>query len=246
MTHTQEVRSRASEIKFVVDADTGERIRSWARSFLEPDPHGAGAFGDEYRTSTLYFDTAEGDVFHQRGSFGRAKYRIRRYGRSDVIFLERKLRQPGLLVKRRTEAPIDFLDGRGDASEHWRRLGGWFERRLAARGLEAVCQLSYHRLARATATETGPARLTLDQTIEAVAITSPRFSADDGLPVLRGRHILELKYRSHVPAVFKRLIEDFRLRPHAVSKYRLGQAALRGLPVPNVIDAHEREHHIRV
>ena len=112
MTHTQEVRWRASEIKFVVDADTGERIRSWARSFLEPDPHGAGAFGDEYRTSTLYFDTAEGDVFHQRGSFGRAKYRIRRYGRSDVIFLERKLRQPGLLVKRRTEAPLDFLDGR--------------------------------------------------------------------------------------------------------------------------------------
>jgi hypothetical protein len=66
------------------------------------------------------------------------------------------------------------------------------------------------------------------------------------LPVLRGRHILELKYRSHVPAVFKRLIEDFRLRPHAVSKYRFGQAALRGLPVPNVIDAHERERHIRV
>jgi hypothetical protein len=126
-----------------VDADTGERIRSWARSFLEPDPHGAGAFGDEYKTSTLYFDTAEGHVFHQRGSFGRAKYRIRRYGRSDVIFLERKLRQPGLLVKRRTEAPIDILDGRSDASEHWRRLGGWFERRLAARGLAGLSVSSH-------------------------------------------------------------------------------------------------------
>jgi hypothetical protein len=245
MTHTQEVRWRAAEIKFVVDADTGERIRSWARSFLEPDPHGTGAFGDEYKTTTLYFDTAEGHVFHRRGSFGRAKYRIRRYGQSKVIFLERKLRQPGLLVKRRTEAPIDILDGR-DGSERWRRPAGWFERRLAARGLEAVCQLSYHRLARGTATETGHARLTLDQTIAAVAIASARFSADEGLPVLGDRYILELKYRLHVPTVFKRLIEDFSLRPQAVSKYRLGQAALRGLPVPEVIDADERKRHVRV
>ena len=245
MTHTQEVRWRASEIKFVVDADTGERIRSWARSFLEPDPHGTGVFGDEYRTTTLYFDTAEGHVFHQRGSFGRAKYRIRRYGQSDVIFLERKLRQPGLLVKRRTEAPLDTLDGR-DRSERGRRPGGgWFERRLAARRLEAVCQLSYRRLARSAATETGHARLTLDETIEAVAITAARFSNEEGLPVLGGRYILELKYRSHVPVVFKRLIEEFSLKPQAISKYRLGHATLRSLPVPNVIDTDERERHVR-
>jgi VTC domain len=245
MTHTQEVRWRASETKFVVDAETGERIRSWARSFLEPDPHGTGAFGDEYKTTTLYFDTAEGHVFHQRGSFGRAKYRIRRYGQSEVVFLERKLRRPGLLVKRRTEASLDILDG-GDASERWHRRGSWFERRLTARGLEAVCQLSYHRLARGMATETGPARLTLDQTVEAVAISTPRFSADDGLPVLDGRYILELKYRLHVPAAFKRLIEDFSLKPQAFSKYRLGQAALRGLPLPDEIGASERERQVRV
>lgn len=244
MTHTQEVRWHASEIKFVVDADTGDRIRSWARSFLEPDPHGAGAFGDEYQTTTLYFDTAEGHVFHQRGSFGRAKYRIRRYGQSDVIFLERKLRQPGLLVKRRTEVPLAILDG-GDGSERGRRSGGWFERRLTARSLKPVCQLSYHRLARGAATETGHARLTLDETIEAVAIATARFSSDEGLPVLGGRYILELKYRSHVPVVFKRLIEDFNLRPQAVSKYRLGHATLRGLPVATVIDTDEGERHIR-
>jgi hypothetical protein len=242
MTDTQDVRSRASEIKFVVDTDTAERIRGWARMFLEPDPHGAGAFGDEYRTTTLYFDTADGDVFHRRGSFGRAKYRIRRYGQSDVIFLERKLRQRGLLVKRRTQAPLEMLDG-SNASErrHW--PGRWFERRLTVRGLEAVCQLSYHRLARETATDRGPARLTLDQGIEAVAITTPRFSADEGLPVLGERFILELKFRSHVPAVFKQLIEEFALTPHAVSKYRLGQAALRDLPVPGPFESGEERRH---
>jgi hypothetical protein len=233
MTHTREIRSRASEIKFVVDAGTGERIRAWARRHLEPDPHGAGSFGDEYRTTTLYFDTAEGDVFHRRGSFGRAKYRIRRYGDSPMIFLERKLRQPGVLIKRRTQAPLDVLDHDRDTCEwrHW--PGSWFDRRLAARRLEPVCQVTYDRVARGTITDQGLARLTLDEAIDAVAITRLQFSAIDGVPVLAGRLVLELKFRSHVPVVFKRLINEFRLMPQAVSKYRLGQAALRGLAVPD-------------
>ena len=81
-----------SEIKFVVDAATGGRIREWARARLAPDPHGAGSFADEYRVSSLYFDTAARDVFHRRGSYGRSKYRIRRYHDEPSVFLERKLR----------------------------------------------------------------------------------------------------------------------------------------------------------
>ena len=67
MTDAHETRTHAFEIKFVVDAQMGERIRAWARTFLDADPHGTGPFGDEYRTSTLYFDTAEGHVFHRWG-----------------------------------------------------------------------------------------------------------------------------------------------------------------------------------
>jgi hypothetical protein len=37
-------------------------------------------------------------VFHRRGSFGRSKYRIRRYGEAQVGFLERKLKTRGLLT----------------------------------------------------------------------------------------------------------------------------------------------------
>ena len=75
-------------------------------------------------------------MFHRRGSFGRAKYRIRRYGDSPMIFLERKLRQPGVLIKRRTQAPLDVLEHDRDACEwrHW--PGSWFDRRVAARRLE--------------------------------------------------------------------------------------------------------------
>ena len=87
----------------------------------------------------------------------------------------------------------------------------------------------------ARSTDQGLARLTLDEAIDAVAITTLQFSATDGVPVLAGRLILELKFRSHVPVVFKRLINEFRLTPQAVSKYRLGQAALRGWAVPDTL-----------
>src|SRR6187549_3987267 len=110
MIDAKETRAHAFEIKFVVDSQMGERIREWARTFLDADPHGTGPFRDEYRTSTLYFDTAEGHVFHRRGSYGRAKYRIRRYEDGDSVFLERKLRRPGMLVKRRTQVALHELE----------------------------------------------------------------------------------------------------------------------------------------
>ncbi len=50
------------------------------------------------------------DVFHRRGSFGRSKYRIRRYGDEDAFFLERKMRQPAVLAKRRTRLPLVALE----------------------------------------------------------------------------------------------------------------------------------------
>ncbi len=65
-----------------------------------------GPFGDEYRTTSVYYDTPAYDVFHRRGSFGRSKYRIRRYGDEQTVFLERKLRQPAVLAKRRTSLSL--------------------------------------------------------------------------------------------------------------------------------------------
>ena len=109
MVDIREARGSASELKFLLDPSLGEQVRDWARARLEPDPHGAGPSDDEYLTSSLYFDTGEWDVFHRRGSFGKAKYRIRRYSGVDVVFLERKLRTSKMVVKRRTMMPIGVL-----------------------------------------------------------------------------------------------------------------------------------------
>jgi hypothetical protein len=213
-------------VKFIVDHRTGSSIRDWVRIHTEADPHGAGPFNDEYRTTSLYFDTDSGDVFHRRGSFGRSKYRVRRYGSLDYVFLERKLRKPGILVKRRTTIAMQDLSRLVAPAPDPDWHGEWFHRRVLLRQIHPVCQLSYTRLARFARTIEGPVRLTLDRDVRVAAADAPRFSDRGGQPVGGDQMILELKYRRHVPALFKQLVETFALEPQRVSKYRLGITAL--------------------
>ncbi len=232
--HSRETRPFASEVKFLVDATTGAAIRNWVRASLDPDPHGGGPFGDEYRTTSLYFDTDEGDVFHRRGSFGRSKYRVRRYDGASSVFLERKLRRPGILVKRRTTVPIDALDRLTalDSDPDW--AGAWFHRRLRLRDINPVCEVSYLRMARTARTSAGPVRLTLDADVRVAPAAHACFGLDSGVPVFEDRVILELKYRRELPLIFKTLIATFLLAPQAASKYRLGVATLKDVGFPLV------------
>ena len=225
MVHTRETRASAAEIKFVIPRSLAPRVLDWARAHLDPDPHGTGPSSDEYETSSLYFDTRQFDVFHRRASYGRAKYRIRRYGESDVVFLERKLRKPGLLIKRRTIAPLGTLADLA-ANLDGPAGGEWFHRRLQVRRLQPVCQITYHRTARVLETADGPARLTLDCDLRTTPASGVVFADATGLPFLDNEMILELKYRVRLPATFRRLVEEFGLTPQTASKYRLGMAAL--------------------
>src|SRR5215217_4482153 len=221
MADTRETRAAACEIKFVLDERLAPAIRAWARANLKPDPHGSGPFNDAYTTSTIYFDSRRFDVFHRRNSYGRAKYRVRRYGSADTLFFERKLRQPGLLIKRRTADAIGALAHleNGEADPHW--AGHWFHRRLLVRQLEPICQVTYDRIARIAPTAEGLVRLTLDDNLRAVAVNAACFAPEPGETFLHGRAVLELKYHARVPAVFRRLIEEFALQPQTASKYRL-------------------------
>ena len=227
----RDIRAFTSETKFLVPAEFGEPLRQWARRHLAADPHGHGPNGDEYLTTTLYFDTLAFDVFHRRASYGRSKYRIRRYNGSPDVFLERKLRRPRMLTKRRTPVPVQALEYLDADPGSW--SGRWFHRRLTLRKLRPVCEISYHRVARGIDGPSGPVRLTLDERLMAHRIERPAFGeVSDGRPFVEGQMILELKYRQPAPAVFKQLVEEFGLVPCAVSKYRLGMAAREAVEVP--------------
>src|SRR3954471_17584026 len=105
-----EKRDGAYEIKFLVPTATADAALAWARQHLAPDPHAqSGTDGDGYRVNSLYFDTQGLDVYRRNGSYGKSKYRVRRYGDESAIFLERKLKSGGLVSKKRTRIPDQEL-----------------------------------------------------------------------------------------------------------------------------------------
>jgi hypothetical protein len=217
-----EKRDAAYEIKFVVPAATAEAILGWARNHLAPDPYAGSDDVDGYGVNSLYFDTSNLDVYHRKGSYGKCKYRIRRYGMEPNIYLERKFKVRGLVSKRRTRVTDDELLRLTTPEEDDAWVGYWFRRRLSLRQLHPRCQIRYRRVARVGMTAEGPIRLTIDRDV--CAFTSKTYGVfEQGawLPILPGQCILELKYRLATPSLFKALTDDLSLTPQAVSKYRL-------------------------
>jgi len=234
MAHIRDIRPSALEIKFLLDPATAAGVASWARANLAPDPNGGGAWGDEYLTTSLYFDNASYDVFNRQGSFGRSKYRIRRYGQESSAFLERKMRQPAVLAKRRTRLSCDDLDHLSVATVDPEWPGYWFHRRVAARQLGPVCQVSYARMARGGASDGHPIRLTLDHDLRVQPVERHEFQQGGGIAAAPDLFILELKYQGTSPSLFRHLAEEFALTPQPASKYRLGLAALgKTTPIPS-------------
>jgi hypothetical protein len=226
-TDLRDNREFASELKFVVPCSLAAQIREWTRARLSPDPNGSGSLGDAYRITSLYFDTEQFDVFQRNGSFGRSKYRIRRYDASEVAFLERKLKTRGLVSKRRTIVRLDELKRVAGPEPEPDWIGCWYHQRLLARQLKPICQISYERTARVAMTGCGPIRLTLDNGIRARPVSGVAFTGvEEGALLLEHKVIIELKYRLEMPALFKQLVEAFALNPQPISKYRLAAVAL--------------------
>ncbi len=227
----------ATEIKFVVSPAVAEKIHAWTISRLAADPHGGGATKDAYQITSLYFDTDAFDTFYRRGSFGRSKYRIRRYGQNAIAFLERKLKNRDLLKKRRTIIKLDELGRLENAQSNHGWPGAWFHQRILARQLKPICEISYQRIARIATTDFGAARLTLDREIRALPTRALVFNgAHDGEPLSQDRVILEMKFHFQMPVVFKQLVEEFALNPQPISKYRLAAVALKLVPTPETMN----------
>ena len=237
---TREARRRAREIKFVADISKYPRLLEWARRRLTADDHGTGAHGDEYQTSTLYFETRAFDVYRRHGSYGRSKYRIRRYGPSDVVFLERKFRTERLLVKRRTTVALGAIPNLAapTSDESW--PGFWFHRRVELRRLQPLVQLSYDRVARVSHSSHGPVRLTIDRNLRVLPLPDFAFLPPVGLSFLEQACIVEVKYQMELPSLFRELAEIFCLDVQKISKFR---AALRALDYPLPRDPDEEVPH---
>ena len=227
----RETRDFARELKFLIDDAQAPALRAWARAHLAPDHFGSGPHGDNYTTTSLYFETPGFDVYHRRGSYGRSKFRIRRYGEADVVFLERKFRTNRLLAKRRTTVPIHEMEhlAAPAPSEDW--PGYWFHRRVLLRQLSPLIQMSYDRTARVGTAPSGTMRMTIDTNLRVLPMPDRAFIPGVGFPLIDGHCIVELKYRVEIPALFRQLVETFKLAPSPVSKYRIGLGVLDYAPL---------------
>ncbi len=219
----EERRDGVREIKFPVGPEAVPRVLAWMRTELTPDPHGTGTEADAYLVQSLYLDTPGFDMFHRRGSFGRAKFRIRRYGDAADLFLERKLKREGVVRKRRVSVSTADLDRLVTVANGLTWGGAWFHHRLCLRGLRPVILMNYWRVARQGLEAPGRFRVTLDRELRAVP--ADRFRAPggiDGGDLLQGSGVLEVKFASEVPAVVRRFLEETGLVSGPLSKYRLG------------------------
>jgi hypothetical protein len=216
------------ELKFVLHQDQAREVETWARQHLILDPHGDPHRDHAYRTHGLYFDTQEWDVFRRSPGYKRKKFRLRRYGAEPQVFLEQKRKQGARVAKRRTQVVEADLQRLHSVPAELGWPGDWFHQRISRRRLQPSCQISYDRKAFFGRGEERPLRLTLDRNLRCRPTQHWAIEeVADGPPLLEDKVLLELKYRNHLPALFKGLMQDLALTVQPLSKYRLAiQTAL--------------------
>jgi hypothetical protein len=216
----------AFELKFLLEEPRAREVEAWARRHLALDPHGDPALGGAYRTTSLYCDTPELDVYHRSAAYKTQKFRVRCYGTLPWVFLERKAKEDDRVAKRRTPVPVENLALLPHAAVPAGWAGRWFHRNLRAYRLAPACLVLYQRTAYAGSGPEGPLRLTLDRHVEGrLAYQWSLTPVEGGRPLLPERIILELKFRSALPGPFRALVRDLHLCPGMVSKYRLCREA---------------------
>jgi hypothetical protein len=213
-------------MKFLVSDAQAQEVTTWARQYLKPDPHGDPNLGGAYLTVSVYCDTPNLDVFRRVKGYRKHKYRARRYGDMTSIFLERKTKWGDRVEKLRTTISLPEIGTLAlpDSEPTW--LGAWFHQKLRAKRLEPACRVSYERFAFIGSCGDGPIRITMYRNLN--GMLSDEWSLDTikhGFELLPGRVILELKFCSVLPGMFKELVCDLNLQPGSVSKYRLCRAA---------------------
>jgi hypothetical protein len=217
----------AFEIKFQVDPAKARDVAAWAAEHLNLDPHADPALGNTYLVNGLYFDTPALDVFHRMPGFKRRKFRLRRYGAGEEIFLEQKRKSAGRVAKRRIQVAEADLQRLREMPLDVDWIGHWFHRRLSARKLQPTCSIGYQREAYFSQNGEGPLRLTLDRNIRCK--DAEHYTVEpsaDGVAIASDQVLLELKFRKHLPALFRAMMQDFALTPGPLSKYRLAIEAL--------------------
>jgi hypothetical protein len=212
----------AFELKFELSQDDVVRMTAWARRHLRPDPHGVDG---RYQVTSVYCDTAQFDVFHRSAGYRGSKLRLRRYGSAPFVFLERKLKKGDQVRKRRVEVAPEELQrlaayvGGGTPPAGW--PAGWFLDKAVKKQVAPTCRVGYQRSAFYGVSGRQTVRLTIDENLFGVPARGwEAHPLREGLALLPGGALLELKFHDSMPELFRQLLPDLPSRTARVSKYR--------------------------
>jgi hypothetical protein len=222
----------AYEVKFLLTDRQARDVEQMLLPEMEFDRHADPALGHSYRVTSLYFDTDAMDVYLRTDGYRGRKYRVRRYGSSPAAYFERKTKHGQRVRKLRSLVPLDpeAIAPPQPADAH---PAAWFNREVGQLALKPVCQVTYERVAIVGINASGPFRVTMDRAARGIpagdaavpateAGSASRYVApfDGGLTLLDDDVIVEFKFMTAMPALFKDTIAALQLSPQSVSKYR--------------------------
>ena len=226
------------EIKYLIREEQAVAVRSFVRSYLEPDEFAVGRPNSSYPVHSLYLDSNQLHTFHAtyNGDRNRFKLRIRYYDDDPAspVFFEVKRRINEAIIKQRArvhrDAVAELLAGASPRPEHlfggnaqaWVDLLDFWhlvERLEAApRAHNAYLREAYMR------TDNTSVRVTMDRAVR----IGPEFGGelgttiDNGVEVFPNIVILELKFTDRMPTWLIEMVRGFDLKSSGAAKYVRG------------------------
>lgn len=210
----------AYEVKFLLTEEQVRAVTARVAGKLALDPYADPAIGNAYLTTSVYTDTPTFDVFYRTDGYDRDKYRVRRYGASGPVFVERKTKNGDKVRKQRVRIDAAEVPDLAAAELTGEWAGEWFHSQLIQKQLRPVCRVAYERVAYLGTADGGTVRLTFDRNVRGVLASEWKLEAVGAAPPLLDLVVCEFKFRTAMPALFKGIVADLALTPTPVSKYR--------------------------
>ena len=217
------------ELKHAISVAEYLVLRSKLLHIMRRDSN-AGTNG-KYLIRSTYFDNFDNKILNEKkeGYLNRDKYRVRIYGKSDVVVnLERKSKRNNLTFKSKcnlTRAEFEKM-----------RIGDilWMEKDARALIRDLFSEMKYHQIKPKTVVDYereawiypfGNVRVTFDIKVQSSLQNTDMFNKH--LPMVdvleTNLVILEIKYDEYLPDVIKHLLQLSDTRQEAFSKYQLSR-----------------------
>jgi hypothetical protein len=211
----------AYEVKFLLTEEQARAVEARAAERLALDPYADPQMGNAYLTTSVYTDTPAFDVFYRSEGYDRDKFRVRRYGHTGPVFVERKTKNGEKVRKSRVRISPTEVGVLAKPSLNGDWAGRWFHGELLEKRLRPVCRVAYERVAYLGTADGGTVRLTFDRNIRGAAARDWTLEEVAAVPpLLRDKVVCEFKFRNVMPALFRAIVADLALTPTPFSKYR--------------------------